>query len=205
MTPLSPTRVVWTGFEPFGRHEYNPSWDAALSATRAMRPDLSVEAERLPVDFSYVRRWAGERLGADSPVLAMHLGLAASRSTLDIEVVAHNRTGDRLDEAGGLGGIGDRLIPSTSSTYDTPFPAENFSQRLGEILDRHGLPEPTISESAGSYVCNALYFHSLRQLVDGPTRRPGSASVFIHVPPMDRPDAMRLGAVLGAVTNQLVG
>jgi pyroglutamyl-peptidase len=202
---LSPSRVVWTGFEPFGSHDYNPSWDVARAASGAMRPDVPVEAERLPVDFSFVRRWAAARL-SDDPLLAIHLGLAESRSTIDIEVVARNRVGDRLDESGQLANTGDHLLPSATSAFDTPFPAETFSSRLADVLHVHGLPEPAISESAGSYVCNALYFHSLRQLVGSSSNsRPESASVFIHIPPVDPEDAMRLGAVLGSVTNEIVG
>lgn len=206
MNTISPSRVVWTGFEPFGSNAYNPSWDVARSASGAMRSDVPVEAERLPVDFSFVRRWAAARLSDDPPLLAIHLGLAESRSTLDIEVVARNRAGDRLDESGRLANTGDRLLPSGTSAFNTPFPAEIFSRRLADVLHAHGLPEPSISESAGSYVCNALYFHSLRQLVGTSSNdRAESASVFIHVPPVDPQDAKRLGAVLGSVTNQIVG
>jgi len=202
---LGAERVVWTGFEPFGRHDYNPSWDVARVARKAMAPHVDVDAERLPVDFSSVRRWAAEQLSPDPPLVAFHLGLAESRSTIDIEVVARNKAGTRLDESGQLAcGGKQRLIEAESSEYATPFPAEPLVDELSRQFAEHGLPEPTISRSAGSYVCNALYFHSLRQLVDGASGCPESASVFIHIPKMERPEAMRLGAVLGSVTNTLV-
>jgi len=197
--------VLWTGFEPFGIHDYNPSWDVARFAGVATPRPLEAEVERLPVEFDVVRRWTAERLSPTAPTLAIHVGLADSRSTIDVEAIAHNRIGDRVDEAGD--GAARRVVDPTAddSRITTPFPVEQFASELDEVLETPDFPELAISESAGQFVCNALYFHSLRRLA-GPEGVGGqSASVFIHVPPIDSATAARLGALIGGTVGDLFG
>lgn len=205
MTTLSPTRVLWTGFEPFGIHEYNPSWDVARAAGRTMPPALEPEVERLPVEFDYVRRWTAEQLSLGGPTLAVHVGLAESRSTIDVEAIAHNRVGDRPDEAGEQ--LGREVVDprADEAAIVTPFPVEQFATHLDAFLDAPEFPEPSVSESAGSFVCNALYYHSLRRLVGSGSTEVDSASVFIHVPPVDSTTATQLGAAIGMAVGTLLG
>jgi pyroglutamyl-peptidase len=171
--------VLWTGFEPFGEHAYNPSWTVAQAAARRSEG----RARQLPVTY-------GTRVEADGwPDLMCHLGLGASRSRICLERVATNHAGERPDNDGVVheGPIEEEGPNRRTTALDT----DRLLDVLAPRLKASKLPAPRISDDCGDYVCNALYYTQL-----GHSDVP---AMFIHVPNLDRSEARRLGAILGSV------
>lgn len=177
--------VLWTGFEPFGEHEYNPSWTVAQAAADRSEG----RALELPVHFDV-------ELEADGwPDLICLLGLGASRSRICLERRATNNIGQRPDNQGVVdGGAVESEGPERRCT---PLQIGSLLRALEPRLKASKLPEARVSEDCGDYVCNALYF---RTLADRAT-----PTLFIHVPNLTGRQATRLGAILGALMSGDVG
>ncbi len=165
---------VFTGFEPFGDHDYNPSWDVAQAAARV----CGSACHLLAVDFETAK--SAWELSEPDDVL-IHVGVAASRQTVDFERFAHNATGDYESLSEGVMSL-DANGPLARTT----------DLALRKMVDEWGI-EPAARESrdAGVYVCNATLFHSLGH------RR----AIFVHVPMVDEEVARTLGEELGRVVQ----
>lgn len=189
---LTPTirRVVFTGFEPFGSHGTNPSTDVAEAAARACGPSGS--AITLPVT------WDGssggiDRIADDAPDCLVLFGLAADRSHIGIERVAHNIAG------GGLDNVGQKRHGTLDANAPALLHARGF--RLGELAELIALraAKPVmLSDDAGQYICNHTFFDALRH-----RQLQHSAIVFIHLPMMNAAESATLGRAVAAALSQV--
>lgn len=168
--------ILLTGFGSFPGVETNAT--AALipeiaAAARTRFADHHVIDEVLPVEWSGAPQRLSRLLERDGLRLALHFGVSRHASGFQIELVGHNVCGERGDAAGELPSTAE-LIAGAPATLASTFPAERILARL-----RHaGLPCAP-STSAGTYLCNALLYHSL-------TAAHGQASPFlsgfVHLP-----------------------
>lgn len=185
-------RVVLTGFEPFLEYDYNPSWDVAQAAAAVH----SAQAHLLAVDFESApeAHLVFEQDG--TPGLLVHFGVAARRDHVAFERFAHNICGARDDRR--------QVDESREELVEGGPLALQTDVRLGRLVERYGelagaeVPLAEISRDAGTYVCNAAYYHSLRAFHDSPID-----VLFIHVPMLEPDRARRLGAHLAQVLAPL--
>ena len=173
-----------TAFEPFGGSEKNYSM---------LSLDLIEESENLrkaliPVEYrrSYeVLRGILSEGDYDNIIL---VGQAGSRDKVTIEKIAINWASATIADNGGLLLHGEKLIDEGAdgifSTVDVT--------GLVDSLKENGL-EAAVSYSAGTYVCNALYYQTL---LDNPEKK----VVFVHVPARDEENS---AAILREVIAQL--
>lgn len=191
-------RIVWTGFEPFGEHSYNPSWDAARAADGACGEDLSSRAERLAVEYEAVKRWAGDRFPSGERLLLVAFGLAETRSTVCLEARARNVVGARADETGATLRGRDRLDSTGPEVVRPGLTLEGLRSSLAGRLEGTPLPEVEMSDDAGTFVCNALYYCALSACSGG------DDALFIHLPPLAPQQAELLGReTANAIVNEL--
>lgn len=132
--------ILFTGFEPWGDIEYNPSWDVAQSAAAT----INQVAQCLPVDFNVIN------LPMEGVVF--HLGVAAARENIELERFAHNIK--RVE------GEIKKVIAEGPLAYETQF---NIDKLIYELLSYDLQWGITESRDAGTFVCNALYYASLHQ------------------------------------------
>ena len=146
--------VLVTGFGPFGAVEHNPSGALAREVDGASVAGCSVRGLELPV--SYRRAPALTREAARGCRLVVGLGVAVQREGVQVELVGrrHCERPDVDGEEPGLVGP-ERLEVSVD--------AAAFAEALGG----------TLSEDAGSYVCNAWLYTALRDL--------SVPAVFVHI------------------------
>ena len=180
-------RVLVTGFGPFPGIAENPS--AGLAERLVDRASTAFDAEFhariLPTEWG-IKNLIESLYATLQPHVMIHFGLSARAKTFRIERSAHNRTATRIDAAGVL--PASALIrPAGPDRYDTALPV----RRLAAHLRACGIPA-IVSPSAGSYLCNFLYYQSLhwsRQQTN-PCR-----VIFVHVPPPNvlTKEAMLLG------------
>lgn len=151
-------RTLLTGFEPFGMHAVNSSWEAASLLTGTM-PDLAVE--RLPVDHALAAERLCALLDRLRPQVVLLSGLAPS-PFLRLEQVTRKPApfADREGQAEMAG--------------DWPWDA-SLAALAAAGLD--ALPW----RDAGRYVCETSYWSAL----DHRRRSGGAAKImFLHVPPL---------------------
>ena len=174
-------RILLTGFGPFPGVPTNPSaWLAETLAEGLPAPDLH---GRIHVRI-FPTEWQAAALVADlcetlQPHVMIHFGVSEHAKTFRIEHSAHNRTAPRAD-AGGALPASPLILGEGAGRLDTAFPAA----ALARHLQTNGVAAVT-SHSAGHYLCNFLYYHSL----DWALRQSAPPLVlFVHVPPTSGKD-----------------
>lgn len=174
-------RVLLTGFEAFGdsRHssaELNPSWQAVQSLDGDRLAGHRVVAARLPCVFGASLTVLRALLQQHRPNLVIAVGEAGGRSALSLERIAIN-----LDDAPMPDNVG---VQPVDQSVEATGPAAYFSslpiKAMLHDLHQAGLPAE-ISSSAGSYVCNHVFYGLMHSLSQEPTLR-GCLGGFLHVP-----------------------
>lgn len=196
-----PAQVIFTGFEPFGEHDYNPSWTAAQAAARACTgAHLTAQAQQLPVTFE-VARAAPAAIFAEIPhthaALVLHLGLAAARSAICLERYAHNTRGYTPDNAGDAGSDAapyDVLEAEGPAARETLMPLELLIDLMRDI----GHPaHAELTRDPGDYVCNATYYAALAEVERRRAAGLAADALFVHVPSLSAAQADAVGQALG--------
>jgi pyroglutamyl-peptidase len=168
------TRVLVTGFEPFGGVEVNPSQllVEALAADPPARTEL--EAAVLPVSYARAADALRDAVRAAEPELVVCFGQADGNTGLSVERFALN-----LDDAGatdneGVAGSAGPIDPDGPVAYRSGLPVDEIVAALREA----GVPAAP-SRDAGGYLCNHA-FYVLMQLLE--RERPTARGGFVHVP-----------------------
>jgi pyroglutamyl-peptidase len=168
-------RVLVTGFGPFPGVAENPS--AWLAETLAAEPpNLDAEFHARVVPTAWHAALLMPRLyDSLQPHVMIHFGVSQRARSFRIERFAHNRAALRRDAEGALPSR-PVIEPEGPARFATDLPAAD----LAAHLDTYGLPA-VASRSAGSYLCNYLYYHSL----DWAGRQSDPrVALFIHIPPL---------------------
>ncbi|MBZ0302662.1 MAG: hypothetical protein K8J31_23155 [Anaerolineae bacterium] len=166
-------RILLTGFTTFANHGVNPS-QRIVDALEESRADLITAV--LPVEYG----GAGERLRAlmaqHQPDAIVMLGLAASRTAINLERFALNINDASLPDNAGDHPRGRPIVPDGPAAYVTRLPIDTMQQALAA----RGIPA-VISNHAGSYVCNHVFYVARHALEQSGSAIPCG---FIHVPPI---------------------
>ncbi len=155
--------MLITAFEPFGDWETNSSADVG----RAVADDLGARLLVLPVDLERAPGLLREACDDHEAVLC--LGLHGRARALRVERVGLNLADFEIPDNTGRTVTSKRLDPAGPD-------ARMSTVDVGAVVDAvraAGVPAD-VSNSAGTYLCNAVYFTALRT---------GLRSLFIHLPP----------------------
>jgi pyroglutamyl-peptidase len=162
-------KILVTGFKPFLHHTQNCS-EILLKQLQNERRDI--ETLLLPVSFQnsfseFKKHWQAQ--GPYKGVLM--LGQANGRKEICLERVALNWMESKVADNEGLSPSGKKIVRDAPDSYIMDF----FPGNWAEVLKEHG---PTnISLSAGSYVCNNLYFQVAHEL-----KPKAIPNLFVHLP-----------------------
>lgn len=177
--------VLLTGFDAFDGDAINPSWLAARALHRRRIAGHAVLAAQLPTQFGASLARLRALLAQHRPALVICLGLAGSRSALSLERVAINVDDARIADNAGNQPIDTPVVEDGPAAYFATLPIKAIYAALRDA----GIPA-TISQSAGTYVCNHVFYglmHALR-------RSPGIRGGFMHIPYSPRQAALHPGA-----------
>ena len=165
-------RVLLTGFDPFGGESVNPSYEAA----RLVRAPAGVEltVAEIPTVFGESLSILNKELRSSRPDAVLLLGQAAGRRALTPERIAVNCEDARIPDNAGCAPQDVPVIPGAPAAYFSTLPI----RRMTEAIRAAGVPAE-ISNTAGTFVCNALMFGLLHTLA---TEYPGVRGGFLHVP-----------------------
>ncbi|MDF9750753.1 pyroglutamyl-peptidase I [Arthrobacter sp. ES3-54] len=169
--------ILLTGFEPFGGDTANPSWAAARSAARLLQAEgLDVQAVELPCVFGDSAKVLAEALERFRPELVLCAGQAGGRARISLERVAINCDDARIPDNAGNQPVDEPVVQGGPAAYFTSLPVKAALA----ALTAEQIPAE-VSQSAGTYVCNHVFYalmHALR-------RSPGTRGGFVHIPYAD--------------------
>ena len=173
--------ILLTGFEPFGGEAINPSWEVARSLQGELIAGARVEALKLPCVFGESLQVLEEALKALKPGLVLALGQASGRAALSLERVAINLIDARIADNASRQPIDEPAVPGAASAHFTTLPVKAMVAGL-----RAGGYPAELSYTAGSFVCNEVFF-GLMHLLAGRKTRGG----FMHLPCLPEQAAAR--------------
>ena len=165
--------LLLTGFDPFDGAKSNPSWDAASALDGCVIGGHRIAARRLPTEFEASLRALRAAIRETGPSLVVCTGLAGGRKELSLERVAINVDDARIADNIGAQPVDARIAARGPAAYFTTLPIK----AMLAALEKHGIPAH-VSQTAGTFVCNHVFYglmHALR-------RTPGVRGGFIHVP-----------------------
>lgn len=170
-------KILITGFGPFPGMRNNPSqWLVQSIASGVVRlpSGLSVATAILPTSWQKVEELAPDLLTRHQPAIALHFGVHGKTRGFRIERIARNRTKQVPDVDG-------KLPPCTHIRRDgvRTLRSAVAGEKITVPLRTRGL-DAELSNDAGSYLCNMLFYLSQLELRN--RNAPGD-SLFIHIPP----------------------
>ena len=166
-------RILVTGFEPFGGEQVNAAWQVAQALDGQRIAGCTVQALCLPCVFGQSLQVLQGALQAVNPAVVLALGQAAGRCDLSVERVAINVDDARIPDNAGAQPVDQPVIAGAPDAYFSRLPIKAIVAALREA----GLPA-SVSQSAGTFVCNHVFFglmHALR-------RRRSVRAGFVHLP-----------------------
>ena len=165
--------VLVTGFEPFGGEAINPSWEVARLLDGELVAGARVVARQLPCCFGEAAAVLRGHITALSPVGVLALGQAAGRLDFSIERVAINVDDARIADNAAAQPIDTPIEAVGPAAYFATWPIKAMVAGLRAA----GLPA-SVSNSAGTFVCNHVFYALMHALRDRPEVRGG----FMHLP-----------------------
>jgi pyroglutamyl-peptidase len=164
------TRVLVTGFEPFGGADVNASQQLVEALAAEPPPEVELATAVLPVIWERAGEELLRLLESEQPELVVCFGQADGRAHLEIERFALN-----LDDGT------DEVDKQRRAEIDPDGPvAYRSSLRVDAAVDalrEEGIPAAA-SRDAGGFLCNHVFYVLMGALAE----RTGVRGGFVHVP-----------------------
>jgi len=162
-----------TGFEPFAGQRVNPSQLAVEKLSGRTIAGRRIETAVLPVVFGDATARLRAALRRYRPGLVICVGEAGGRDAITIERVAINVDDARIADNAGAQPDDRAIVRNGPAAYWSTLPVK----AIVAALSRREIPA-AVSETAGTFVCNHVFYGLMRMLA----RRRGVRGGFIHVP-----------------------
>ena len=164
------TKVLLTGFEPFGNASLNPSGEIV----KQISGDNIVTAI-LPVAYAQSAERLLALIAEHNPDVVICLGQAEGRKEITPERVAINLDDARLADNEGVLRNDVKILADGPDAYFSTLPVKE----IVEAIKAAGVPA-AISLSAGAFLCNHVFYVAQNKFAGTKIR-----SGFVHVPLMD--------------------
>ncbi|HEK9100147.1 pyroglutamyl-peptidase I [Bacillus pfraonensis] len=166
--------VLLTGFEPFGGEEINPAWEVAKQLDGQVIGDYRVVSKQVPTVFHKSLQVLQSYIEEIEPELIICIGQAGGRPDITVERVAINVDDARIADNEGNQPIDEPIIEEGPAAYWSTLPMKAIVKKLRE----KGIPA-SVSQTAGTFVCNHLFYGLMRMLAKSENAVRGG---FIHIP-----------------------
>ena len=168
--------ILLTGFDAFGGESLNPSWLAVQALHGCQIARHRVVAAQLPTVFGDSLQQLKTLLKQHQPAMVVCVGQAGGRSAISLERVAINVSDAPLADNAGVQPIDTAVVPGAPAAYFTSLPIK----AMLAALQRAGVPAE-VSQSAGTFVCNHVFFGLMHALATQRTLRHMRGG-FVHLP-----------------------
>jgi len=188
--------VLLTGFAPFGGETVNPSWQAAHALDGRVIEGHRVIAVDLPCEFDASVPALWHALRKAEPRVAIAVGLAGGRDGISLERVAINLIDARIPDNADAQPVDVPVLRGGAAAFFATLPIKASLLALREAdIAAH------ISQTAGTYVCNQVFYALMHALRRCRNTRAG----FVHVPWLPEQAAAhdQPGMPLGQMTRAL--
>ncbi len=191
--------VLITGFEPFDKDTVNPSWEVARALDGSTCAGSAIKAVQLPCRFGEALDALDAALAATKPQLVIMLGLANGRTEITPERIAINVDDARIPDNGKKQPIDAPVVIGGPAAYFTTLPIKAIVRDL-----RAGGIPTSVSNTAGTYVCNHSFYGLMHRLATVPALA-GVRGGFIHLPHLPEQSARIPGVPSMALLTQVEG
>ena len=164
------TKVLLTGFEPFGKATQNPSGEIV----KQISGDNIVTAI-LPVAYAQSAQRLLALIAEHKPDVVICLGQAEGRTHISPERIAINLDDARLADNEGVIRNDVPIVVGGPVAYESTLPIKKIVKAVNDA----GVPA-VVSLSAGAFLCNHVFYVAQDHFKDTEVR-----SGFVHVPLMD--------------------
>jgi pyroglutamyl-peptidase len=164
------TKVLLTGFEPFGKATLNPSGEIVKQISGE-----NIVTAILPVAYAQSAERLLALIAEHNPEVVICLGQAEGRTHISPERIAINLDDARLADNEGVIRNDVPIVVGAPVAYESTLPIKEFIKAVNDA----GVPS-AISLSAGAFLCNHIFYVAQDQFKGTKVR-----SGFVHVPLMD--------------------
>ena len=165
-------KLLLTAFTPFDGERINPALEA-VKLVKDKIGNLEIVKLEVPTVFGKSIDTVREAIERERPDFVLSIGQAGGRAEITPERVAINLDDARIPDNEGNQPIDEPIFPDGENAYFSTLPVK----AMVEAIRKEGLPS-SLSNSAGTYVCNHLMYGVLYYL----DKRPVIKAGFIHVP-----------------------
>lgn len=165
-------KILLTGFEPFGGEKINPSLEIAKILDGKETAKYKIFSRKLPCVFREAIQQLKVAIQEIQPDLVLCIGQAGGRSDLSIERIAINVDDARIPDNRGNQPIDEPIVQGGPVAYWSSLPIKAIVKHLRDA----GLPA-SISQTAGTYVCNHVFYGLMHEIQHSNIR-----GGFIHIP-----------------------
>jgi len=164
------TKILLTGFEPFGTASSNPSGEIV----KQISGDNIVTAI-LPVAYTQSAQQLLTLIAEHNPDVVICLGQAEGRAAITPEKVAINLDDARLADNEGVLRNDVKILIDGPAAYFSTLPVKEIAEAIKAV----GV-SAAVSLSAGAFLCNHVFYVAQHKFLGTHVR-----SGFVHVPLMD--------------------
>ena len=165
--------ILLTGFEPFGCSHINPSIQACKTLDGKEYNRYNVKAVEIPLRFDEVRPSLVKAIEETKPSAVICTGQSGS-SMIRLERVAINVADARIAYNCGKKPVDEPIVEDGPVAYFSTLPL----RKMLAAIEEERVPV-TISNSAGTFGCNHIFYDLMHYIEEEELGIPGG---FIHVP-----------------------
>ena len=166
-------KLLLTGFDPFGGESINPAWEAVKRVSDKVG-DVEVVKLMVPTVFYKSIDTVAAAIEKEKPDAVLCIGQAGGRFDLNPERVAINVNDARIPDNEGNQPLDGPVFEDGETAYFATLPIK----AMAEEIRKAGVPA-SVSNTAGTYVCNHLMYGVLYTLAN---KYPDVRGGFMHVP-----------------------
>ncbi|TQR38088.1 pyroglutamyl-peptidase I [Brevibacillus brevis] len=166
--------ILVTGFDPFGGEIVNPAWESVKELGKIESDLYKVELRQIPTVFEKSIEHLYAAIEETKPDIVLCIGQAGGRGDIAVERVAINVNDARIPDNEGNQPIDTPIRENGPTGYWSTLPIKAIVHELKQ----KGIPA-SISQTAGTYVCNHLFYGLMHYLAEKKTSVRGG---FIHIP-----------------------
>jgi len=165
--------ILLTGFEPFGGSHINPSIEACKPLEGKEHNGYKIKVVEIPLRFDEVRPSLVKAIEETEPSAILCTGQAGS-SMIRLERVAINVADARIAYNCGKQPVDEPIVEDGPVAYFSTLPLRTMLA----AIEKEKVPVE-ISNSAGTFGCNHIFYYLMHYLKENDLEIPGG---FIHVP-----------------------
>lgn len=166
-------KILVTGFEPFGMEKINPSYEVVKRLDSRIL-DSDIIKLQVPTVFYKSINTVIKTIKEETPDVILMIGQAGGRYNITVERIGINISDARIQDNEGNKPMDEIIDNEGLPAYFSSIPV----RKIVEELIKNNIPA-SISNSAGTYVCNHLLYGILDYIYKN---KLGIKAGFIHIP-----------------------